>query len=212
MATVSWINSKTEIANLALDLVGGENIQSYDSAEASLEWRAVRQHYDQARDFTLRKIAPNFAVKRVALARHAEAPAFGATYQYIIPSDMVAAISLNNNHVSEPSDIFRIEAASDGVRVLLSNEEAANLRYIFRNDIPANYDAGFVEAFASQLAARMAFKITGDAAIQANLYRKAEIDLTSAITEARNEAKEPIARHDRDSKHWRSRRASDISV
>lgn len=187
---VSWINSKTEVCNLALSLVGEMRITAFED-EDDLNARICRDSYDQCRDSLLRSALWSFATKRAVLAAYASAPVFGEGYQYVLPADFLRMISINDIYAVSMPDDFRIEMV-DNTKVLVTDEDAAKIRYIYRNDIPATYDAVFVKALYTSIAAQVAYTITGDARLAEMLYVKAERTAAQAMHENANEVKPTI--------------------
>lgn len=187
---VSWINSKTEVCNLALTQVGDMRITAYED-EDDLNARICRDNYDQCRDQLLRAALWSFATTRATLAAYGSTPAFGEDYQYVLPADFLRMISLNDIYAQAMPEDFRIEMI-DNTKVLVTDEDTANIRYIYRNDTPATYDAIFVRALATTLAANMAYTITGDARLAEMLYVKAERETAKAMHENANESKQTI--------------------
>ena len=92
---VPWINSKTEICNLALTQIGDMRINAYED-EDNLNARICRDNYDQVRDQLLRSALWSFATTRATLAQYGSVPAFGEGYQFVLPSDFLRMISLND--------------------------------------------------------------------------------------------------------------------
>ena len=209
--STSWVNSKTEICNLALGMVGDKRIQKYGDTD-DLNARICRDFYDQVRDSLLRSANWGFALTRATLARFSDTPVFGRDYQYVLPADYIKILSLNDLNPSDATDCFTVEMAGDNkdVAVLVTDEDEANIRYVFRNDTPATYSALFVEAFASKLASHIAFPITGDPQLAATLHQKSVMDLQKAIHENVNEHKPVIKGIAADSGLVRARRSTAI--
>jgi len=206
--SVSWINSKTEICNLALGMVGDMRINAYEDTD-DLNSRLCRDYYDQTRDTLLRSTPWAFATKRAQLSELSPAPLFGEDNQFILPADFIRMISLNDHYAEAVTGTFRIEMVGE-VKVLVTDEDGADIRYVFRNDTPSTYDAIFVRAMASQLASALAFPITGDARLTEMLHVKAERDLSAATHENANEAKRVIKSFAGDSGLVKARRSSNI--
>lgn len=205
---VSWINSKTEICNLALTQIGDMRINAYED-EDNLNARLCRDNYDQCRDQLLRAALWAFATTRATLTQYGSVPAFGEGYQYVLPADFLRMISLNDIYAEVMPEDYRIEMI-DNFKVMVTAQDTAQIRYIYRNDTPAHYDALFVRALATTLAANLAYTITGDARLAEMLMVKAERDTAKAMHENANESKQVIKSIATDSGLVRARHSSAI--
>lgn len=169
--------STVDIANYALNNLGASNISSLD--ENSKAARIVNQRYDAVRDAVFRAHPWNCLIQRAQLAQETDAPAFGYTYQYALPTNpyCLRVLEFSNGTLSYPQDnitnnsggpVFVIEG-----RKLLTDEAVARIKYIGRITDPQQYDASLVEALAARLAAEVCYAITGSTSmvqIQTSLY------------------------------------------
>lgn len=169
--------STVDIANYALNNLGASNISSLD--ENSKAARIVNQRYEAVRDAVFRAHPWNCLIERAQLAQDTDAPAFGYTYQYALPTNpyCLRVLEFSNGTLSYPQDnitnnsggpVFVIEG-----RKLLTDEAIARIKYIGRVTDPQQYDASLVEALASRLAAEVCYAITGSTSmvqIQTSLY------------------------------------------
>lgn len=147
----------TEIANLALGHIGESKIADYDEQSPVAE--VIRTAWANTRDVCLRMFRWNFATARVALSA-VDAPAdesFGYAYQ--LPADYLRCLEFNAVDAAHSLTQFRIEGTQ-----ILSDDEAANLRYIRRVENPAEWDPSFVRAFSFKLAATVAPRLTNSSA------------------------------------------------
>jgi len=200
---VSWINSKTEVCNLALTQIGDMRINAYED-EDDLNARLCRDNYDQCRDQLLRSALWSFAITRATLAQHGTSPAFGEEHYYVLPSDYLRMVSSNDLYPAVMPDDYRIEMI-DNTKVLVTDQDSVVIRYVYRNDTPATYDALFVRALSTTLAASLAYTITGDARLAEMLLVKSDREVAKAIHENINENKETLKSITTDSGLIRSR-------
>jgi len=183
--------STVDIANFSLNNLGASNISSL--TENSKAARIVNQRYEAVRDAVFRAHPWNCLIRRAQLAQETEAPAFGYSKQYALPTDpfCLRVLEFSNGTLSYPQDnitnnsggpVFVIEG-----RKLLTDEGTARIKYIGRVTDPQQYDASLVEALAARLGAEICYAITGSTSmvqIQTALYE-------SKMTEARfNDATE----------------------
>jgi hypothetical protein len=160
--------SKTQIANLALNLLGEAPIISL--TEDVKGARVMNLLFDISRDAVLRLHPWNFAIRRVVLAQKVQAPAFGFSKCFALPSDYLRLVRLNDG--KEP---YQIEA--DG---LVSNVDQARLRYVARITDTARFDALFVMALAAFLAVEGAIPITNSQSLKEQAAAEFQLKLQEA--------------------------------
>ncbi len=163
------MTSTVDIANYALNMIGASNISSFD--ENSKAGRLVNQRYAGARDAVFRSHPWNCLIRRAALAQETQAPAFGYTYQYALPTEpyCLRVLEFSNGSLSYPQDnmfsnrggpVFVIEG-----RKLLTDEGSAQIKYVARVTDPQEYDASLVEALSARLATEIAYAVTGSTTV-----------------------------------------------
>jgi hypothetical protein len=146
----------TQICNLALSRIAEKPIMSM--ADNSAPARACLLWYEATRDEVLRAHRWNFAKKSATLSELATAPAFGWTHQYQLPIDCLRVWQLNGFEDWQEPRPWEIEG-----RLLLTHQEVAEIKYVYRNTNEHEYDALFVMAFAAKLAAAIAPSVCGPA-------------------------------------------------
>lgn len=156
--------TQTEIANRALIKLGKNpvtNIDDKDDEAASL----IKQSWDILRDSELRNHAWLFAIARAKLPALADAPAFGYSHAYQVPSDFIRLVTVNGEYASYDPSVYN---AGDGSRwqlegrQLLSNDPAPLLlRYVRRVENISQWDASFIDLFSCRLAAELSNKVSG---------------------------------------------------
>ena len=145
---------KTSICNLALAKLGISPIMALtdDSKQAQF----CSRFYDQTRDEVLQSHRWNFAMRRVALNKLADAPQSEWAVAYQLPVDCLRVVELNGYEPTERKGEYSVEAGQ-----LLTDEEEANIRYIARVEDGTFYHPLFVHALATMLASRLAGPLTG---------------------------------------------------
>ena len=142
--------TQTELANIALGLLGAESITDFTERTPAAE--KVRRHWPLVRDTLLRSKAWNFATKRVSLSEDVDAtPIFDWTYAYALPGDYLKAIEFNAKQAGTGEAEFEIAG-----RFLLADDDAAELKYTCRLETVSEWDPSFQDAFAHALAAALA--------------------------------------------------------
>jgi len=140
--------------------------------------------YDDTRDQVLEDFPWNFATARYTLAEDSETTS-GWSYQYVLPSDCVKALSLYNpasaaakitynwnrdEWVSGAEIPFEIAAnEAKNTRVLLTDQSDAVLIYTARITDPNLFSPQFVEALATCIASKLAVPLRGSAELEQRL-------------------------------------------
>lgn len=163
------MTSKVEVANLALGKIGAGTITSF--SDNSDEARAVNRFYTPTLRAELRAHPWSCARKRDQLAALSDAPVFGFSYQYQLPSDCV--------RILPDADVTDWQV--EGRRILTNDSGPLDLTYIGEISDPNDMDALLVEAFACRLAMTLAERLT-----QSNTKRElAKQEYKETVAEAR---------------------------
>jgi hypothetical protein len=144
------MSTAVQVCSNAIVELGGRPINSF--AELSDRALAAANLYPQVRDSVLRSHPWNCSIKRVVLSPDSAAPAFEWDYAYTLPGDWLRTLSITEHREREPF-------ASEGGK-LLCNLGAVYLRYVFRNDNPATWDALLTRAMTLAMAAVLAIPVT----------------------------------------------------
>lgn len=162
------MTSQVEIYNMALGNIGiSETVQ--DLQERSKARITCSRFWEIARDNALGQFPWSFATKFATLALVGTPPR-GWAYQYQYPNDCLKALYLTPaGRIPRPMTIderpnFRT-AFSDNGRVILTNEEAAELAYVVRITDEGRYPPLFVVALSWQLAALIAMPMSAQTSI-----------------------------------------------
>ena len=92
----------------------------------------------------------NFAIKRVELALSTTTPAYDYAYQFALPADYIRILETNLTNTAE----WKIENG-----FLLADSDSVKVRYLAQITNPNEFDALFIEAFSSRLAAELAIPL-----------------------------------------------------
>lgn len=144
--------SLTEIANLALAMVGDERVTSLET-DTSKEGRVCNEFMGQVRDECLVHHPWNFAKRRVGLAALTTTPAFQWSYQYQVPSDCLRVLSIESDDPHEPWE-------REGDLILCNLEAPLNIQYIRRHTDSGHWAPLFVRLVAATLAERLAIPLS----------------------------------------------------
>lgn len=148
--------SSVDIANSALTKLGEDRITSLsDNVKAAREINAV---FTLRRDKLLRSYNWSFAMKRASLPALSDAPDWGYSLAYQLPSDCLRVVQVNDIYsipgigdfigAGPDEEPYRIE----GQTIVTDFTAPLKVRYIRRITNTAEFDACFVEAFAYDLA------------------------------------------------------------
>ena len=168
--------SETDIANVALRLVGGTRITSLTQATPNAN--AVNDIYTEIRDNML-EFPWNFATQRVEFARLSTTPSFGYDYAYALPADWLYTISIHDNDGGYGTIDYREEQVANQ-KVIATDHSSVYLTYVKRETDPNLMPASFRVALESALARNLAITIANSNVLEDQLAARAEKDLARA--------------------------------
>jgi len=169
--------SEVGICNSALQLI--KNTKYISSlTQGGKEADACEDTYPELRDFILEHHDWNFARRRVVLSRLGDtyAPAFGFTYAYSLPSDLLSMRGLFANSRGTGDVEFSREGAQ-----INTDAEDLYLLYTARVADPNLMSASFRQALAKLLSSRLASALNNNVSLSQALYNQyLDEDLPSA--------------------------------
>lgn len=136
-----------DICNSALFALGGNEITSFSDGTTGAKLCAA--FWAKAVDAVLRLHPWNCAIKRAQLIPDVAAPLYEWTAAFTLPSDLLRLLDMDG--VKQ----YKSEAGK-----ILCNESALNVRYVYRNDSPAGWDALLVAAVTVYLQFLLAYPLT----------------------------------------------------
>jgi len=167
--------SEVSICNVGMKLLGAKRISAFPPTDTSPNATRCNDHYEQVRDAELRKHAWNFAITRVALAPDAEAPAFGETYKFLLPTDCIRPLIPKHDTQNGDND-WTLE----GRHIVTSDANVVYLRYIKQITDPNLMDALFRDAVSAKLAYLLCEDITGSTTKQSAANDAYDMAITEA--------------------------------
>ncbi len=152
--------SDVAICNTALNRLGANTITSF--TENSKEARLCNSEYSGIRDQVLRAHPWNCAISRATLAQDSDAPSFGFSYQYTLPTDpyCLRVLQMETEVIN-----FKVEG-----RKLLTDEATAKIMYIGRVTDPEEYDSLLIDTLSARIAFEFSFNITGSRTLQGDMF------------------------------------------
>ena len=168
--------SVVDICNEAMDLLGAATITAL--TENSKEARLCNRRFETVRDAVLRSHPWNVAISRATLARDSDAPPFGFSFQYTLPTDpyCLRVLSFWNSNVNnevaayDSNVMYKIEG-----RKILSNEGTCSIIYLSRVTDTEQFDP-----LLSSSIAETAYAITGSNALAQSMYSLYQARLSEA--------------------------------
>ncbi len=155
-------NSIIEICNSALADLGEEPISSLgDGTKAA---RLCSQRWPAVRDAVLRAHPWNCATALARLAASAEAPAFGRSRAFPLPTDCLRVLAVECGG----ADVEDWEAQSGAL--ICDDDGPLDLTYVRRLEDPRLYDALLVEALTARLSATLAYPLTASSGLGQALW------------------------------------------
>jgi hypothetical protein len=151
--------SITEIANLALSLIGESGISDISDTSDKAS-RTCATNFNQARDECLAMARWSFAKRQATVTKLTAAPSFEWAAAFELPVDFIRLCKIAGDDAWNPKEYFDVQG-----RTLLVNldDEAAttlNIEYIRREEDPTLYSPLFVEALSYKLAHKIAKVLT----------------------------------------------------
>jgi hypothetical protein len=151
-----------DVANRALTKLGSARITSL--ADDSKQARSVNSCFYQLLDAELRQNRWSFSIKRASLAALADAPSFGFTYQYALPTDFLRLDMIADVYPSTYLDNYiyseLCDYAIEGNVILTNYASPLKIRYGARIMEPGSWDPLFREALAARIAAEICEDLT----------------------------------------------------
>lgn len=163
--------TEVSICSNALLMLGANTINSF--SEKTDRAKLAANLWEPVRDFVIRSHPWNCCIKRAALAPDASAPEFDWDYQFTLPPDYMRVISVGEFGSEE---LYEIENGK-----LLCNANPALLRYIYKNENPAKWDAMLQWAMTMAMKAVFANPTTAST----NYEQIIELALQSTLKRAR---------------------------
>lgn len=167
--------SQVTIWNRALQKLGAKRVSS--TTTDTVSGRACQACYDSLLEAELRKHPWNFAIKRAQLAADADAPEFGRSASFPLPSDFLRLIRPYPEQNSLAID-YVIEAEK---KIVTNLGTPLNIRYIAKITDPNKMDSLFREALAAKMAIEMCEELSQSSTKKESL----KDDYTDVIREAR---------------------------
>jgi hypothetical protein len=159
------------ICSNALLMLGDNPIADFQ--EGTDKARLASNLWEFARDAVLRRHPWNCAIKRVVLAPDDVPPPFDYGHQFTLPSDWLRTLSIGQEG-ERPR--YRMEGGK-----LLMDETVCRLRYVFRNDNPATWDALLIETMTHVMRNLFAYPTTQSGSLE----QLVNSTVQAAIREAR---------------------------
>lgn len=190
----SGLDSKTDLCNLSMDLIGATKVNSIDTPETERE-RLLARWYDVTRLSLLQMVAWNFATKRTLLPKLSTVPVFGDETPYELPSDYVMFISAgaDHTHVKEHKVEGETLYVQNGVR--FESEGVLPLRYTSDFDVVSKMTPLFCTAFSQLFAANVSYQETNSRSNVDNLKRDFLDTMKIAATQDSKESPVQLINH-----------------
>ncbi len=174
------ITSKTDICNLALDLLSAGTVRDIENPTDPTE-EIMARWYDQSRRKVLREHPWNFATKRAALSASETPPPFGYSAQYPVPADFVRLLLINytDNEMDTPapSTLYKLEGRNILTGSGIADGGVLNIKYVYDFETVSQFDPMFIDLLAYEIAVSVAYKISQS---NTNIERIAQLHKTRA--------------------------------
>ena len=153
-------NSKTDIVNLALDVIKNENINDVEIPGTDKSAVVANRWYDDVRQKALEGFPWVFAAKRASIPLNATAPAFGFDDAYVLPNDY---ISLNFiKYWDYPLSKWNYVIEDGNIYIDNSGAESLDIGYTYDQTLVVKFSPSFKIYLAYSLAEKIVYKLTGN--------------------------------------------------
>lgn len=155
-------SSAVDICNLALVRAGVSKVLA-SMEDASVEAGVCRVTYPTALEAVLSSAPWPFAMKRAALSPLASGGRGGFTFAYNLPPDCLVVLEVfAGRRLREDQKVpFDVEVEAD-TRVLLTDQEDAEVKYTARVENPLLFHPLFVQALSWHMAQDLAISLAKD--------------------------------------------------
>ncbi len=161
-------DSIVDICNGALAFLGDYTISSLD--EENKQARACAYWYPKVRRMVLEEHDWNCAKAQARLSKEAQAPLYGYAFSYALPTGFIRA-----RRLSDPDAVYEIHGKS-----LYTDVDGAILLYIRDVEDTTFFSPLLSDCISMGLAAKVAFNLTGDGGVAANVAGMFERQLSKA--------------------------------
>jgi hypothetical protein len=157
------MTERVDIANIALSLLGQNEIESLEDSNKSAT--QMKLHYAIARDATLEAYEWTFAITRFVPNPLEDPPLWGWDYAFPIPVDVLRVLQVDRNTADRAvlRDNKQQRNSIDHVvegKEILANENSIYCTGIKRVEQEGTFSNLFVHAFAAKLAVLTCYAIT----------------------------------------------------
>ncbi|MCK5602421.1 hypothetical protein KAR91_11140 [Candidatus Pacearchaeota archaeon] len=161
---MSASNSKTDIVNLAFDLIKTENINNVEVPGTSKAAVVANRWWDDVRQEALQGFPWDFATTRFALSLNATDPAFGFDDAYALPANY---LSLNFiKWLDYPLSQWNYVIENGNIFIDNGGEDTLEIGYTFDQTTVSRFSPSFKIYAAYSLAKEIVFKLTGNVSLQ----------------------------------------------
>lgn len=185
--------TEIEICSAALNALGTNGIISFE--EDTDEARACKAFYPIIRDKVLEDRVWSFAKRQYVLTPHVDAPAFGWTRKFEVPSEVVRV-----HRVDDGSGEYRMGWELQG-RFILADESPIYVTGVRRETDCSLYSPSFALALTLRLAVALSVPLTENRQLKADLWQEYQHEIKEASGLDGAQGKAEVVRSD-----WLSRK------
>ena len=187
--------SEVEIANLALNRLGLQSVDTLSTSASSKSERVMADFFSQVRDDVLSAGFWNFAIKRSKLSKLSSKPSFEYANEFQLPSDFLRVFlatdqnsSGSSGQVSGDPHPFEAPVFDDSIQYeiegkkLLTDSSTVNLIYTHRVTDVTKFSPTFTKAFYLMLASEAAYSLVQDRGLSKDLREESEFYITRGLS------------------------------
>jgi len=161
---MSVANAKTDIVNLAFDIIKTENINDVEVPGDDKAAVVADRWYDDLRQTALEGFPWVFASTRKAIPLNATAPDFGFDDAYVLPADYISLSFIK--YWDYPLSKWNYMIENGNLYIDNGGAESLDIGYVFDQTEVTKFSPSFKIYFAYCIAEKIVFKLTGNVALQ----------------------------------------------
>lgn len=182
--------TQIQIAKLALQHVG-DRYDINDLSESTTEAEQVNLVYDNMAEQLIREHPWKFSLAYTSPSSLSGTPPANWGYMFTYPAEALRVWKIVDPLGRENPPIpWTVGRNSNGVKVLLTDEQTPEFEYGVMPSNTADFDASFVIALSWRIAQAIAYPLTLDTGLANDVFRRGEIEIAKAKAHDGNEGVE----------------------
>lgn len=158
---MAFYTSENQICDLALSHLGNNgSVNNIETPVTDIEI-AFSKQYNIVRQALIKKVLPNFALRRRLVAQQGENSVFGYGFYYEYPQDCLKLLGVGE--ISSRANDYVVEADENGILYIWTDEDATEglpIRFVYDETDVSKFTSDFIDLFSQVLASKVAMQVT----------------------------------------------------